>query len=236
MADLAHRPAARPRRLDLFVVAGAAFFVAAVVAAAYPALRAGPETAGGLMLLLGLFGVAAVGLYAFRQAPPAEAGSDLGPLLDALAEPACAIAADGRILAANAAWAAAGGPSGRLARPRGASALFAALKAASRGEVGRCELEWEGRAFGLTATRMDARRLLLRLGPAASAAPAATAGAAEALASTPAELDALAAAAPFGAALLDGPDPFAAAIVEANPALKAMARGLARGRPGRSAT
>jgi two-component system cell cycle sensor histidine kinase/response regulator CckA len=232
MADLTHRPVARARRLDLFVVAGAAFFVAAVAAAAYPALRAGPETAGGLMLLLGLFGVAAVGLYAFRHAPSAEAGSDLSSLLEALAEPACAIAADGRILAANAAWAAAGAPSGRLARPRGASALFAALKAAGRGEVGRCELEWDGKAFSLTATRMDARRLLLRLGPAASAAPAAQAKAAEAQASTPAELDTLAAAAPFGAALLDGPDPFAAAILEANPALKAMAPGLAEtGRP-----
>jgi two-component system cell cycle sensor histidine kinase/response regulator CckA len=232
MADLTHRPAARPRRLDLFVVAGAAFFVAAIAAAAYPALRAGPETAGGLMLLLGLFGVAAVGLYAFRHARAPEAGSDLAPLLEALAEPSCAIAADGRILAANAAWAAAGAPSGRLARPRGASALFAALKTAGRGEVGRCELEWEGTAFGLTATRMDARRLLVRLGPAASAAPAAPALAAEAPGSTPAELDTLAAAAPFGAALLDGPDPFAAAVLEANPALKAMAPGLAEpGRP-----
>jgi two-component system cell cycle sensor histidine kinase/response regulator CckA len=232
MADLTHRPAARPRRLDLFVMAGAAFFVAAVLAAAYPALRAGPETAGGLMLLLGLFGVAVVGLYAFRQAPPAEVGSDLEPLLEALAEPAAAIAADGRILAANAAWAAAGAPHDRLPRPRGASALFAALKAAGRGEVGRCALEWQGRAFGLTAARIDARRLLLRLTPPASASPAVPAKAAEAHAAAPAELDTLAAAAPFGAALLDGPEPFAAAILEANPALKAMAPGLAEaGRP-----
>ena len=175
MADLTHRPAARPRRLDLFVIAGGAFFVAAVLAAAYPALRAGPETAGGLMLLLGLAGVAVLGLYAFRQPPPpANAASDLGPLLQALAEPACAIAADGRILQANAAWAAAGAPSGRLNRPRGASALFAALKAAGRGETGRCEVEWDGRAFGLTAARIDGRRLLLRLAAPASAAPAMT--------------------------------------------------------------
>jgi two-component system cell cycle sensor histidine kinase/response regulator CckA len=232
MADLTHRPAGRARRLDIFVMAGAAFFVAAALAAAYPALRAGPETAGGLMLLLGLAGVAVLGLYAFRQAPPAEAAPDLGPLLEALAEPACVIAADGRILAANAAWALAAGPQSRLARPRGASALFAALKAAGRGEVGRCELEWGGRAFGLTASRIDGRRLLLRLSAPASAAPATPATAAEALASAPAELDTLSAAAPFGAALLDGPDPFAAAILEANPALKAMAPGLAEtGRP-----
>jgi two-component system cell cycle sensor histidine kinase/response regulator CckA len=184
------------------------------------------------MLLAGLAGVAVLGLYAVRQAPPAEAGSDLEPLLQALAEPACAIAADGRILSANPAWAAAGAPAGRLNRPRGASAVFSALRAAGRGEVGRCELEWEGRTFGLTATRIDARRLLLRLAAPASAAPAAPPTAAQASAAAPAELDALAAAAPFGAALLDGPDPFAAAILEANPALKAMAPGLAEpGRP-----
>jgi two-component system cell cycle sensor histidine kinase/response regulator CckA len=184
------------------------------------------------MLLLGLAGVGALGLYAFRQAPPADAGSDLESLLQALAEPAAAIAADGRILAANPAWAAVGGPSARLVRPRGASTLFAALKAAGRGEVGRCELQWDGLAFGLTATRIDRRRLLVRLAPPASATPAAPVTAAEAHVSGPAELDALAAAAPFGAALLDGPDPFAAAILEANPALRAMAPGLAEaGRP-----
>jgi two-component system cell cycle sensor histidine kinase/response regulator CckA len=232
MAELTQRPAGRARRPDVFVMAGAAFFVAAVLAAAYPALRAGPETAGGLMLLLGLAGVAVLGLYAFRQAPPADTAPDLEPLLQALAEPACAIAADGRILFANAAWTAAGAPSGRLARPRGASALFSALRAAGRGETGRCELEWAGRAFGLTATRIDACRLLLRLAAPASAAPATPVSAAQALAAAPAELDTLSAAAPFGAALLDGPDPFAAAILEANPALRAMVPGLAEpGRP-----
>ena len=38
-------------------------------------------------------------------------------------------------------------------------------------------------------------------------------------------LDVLAAAAPFGAAVLDGPDPLTAKVVQANPALEAMARG-----------
>ena len=45
----------------------------------------------------------------------------------------------------------------------------------------------------------------------------------------PKVLDAFAAASPFGAALLEGDDPFAAKIVEANPALKAVAGG---GEPG----
>ena len=83
-----------------------------------------------------------------------------------------------------------------------------------------------GRPWTLLASRLDSRRLLLRLNEPASASPAAPA-AAPAVASAPAELDTLASAAPFGAALLDGPDPFAAVILEANPALEAMAPGLA---------
>ena len=45
----------------------------------------------------------------------------------------------------------------------------------------------------------------------------------------PKVLDAFAAASPFGAALLDGEDPFSAIIVEANPALKAVAGGGEKG-------
>jgi two-component system cell cycle sensor histidine kinase/response regulator CckA len=231
MTDLTHRSAARGRRLDLVVVLGGAFFVAAMLAAAYPALKARTDAAGGWMLLAGLAGVAILGLLALRQAPPAEPASDLDPLLEALGEPAAVIAQDGRILSANAAWRQAGAPAARLPRPGGGSALFSALKAAALGQAARADLDWAGRAWTLQAARLDSRRLLLRLNEpaAASAAPAA---APAALAAAPAELDTLAAAAPFGAALLDGPDPFAAAILEANPALEAMAPGLAEaGRP-----
>ena len=41
----------------------------------------------------------------------------------------------------------------------------------------------------------------------------------------PKVLDAFAAASPFGAALLEGEDPFESRIVEANPALRAVAGG-----------
>lgn len=114
----------------------------------------------------------------------------------------------------------------RLPSPRGPSALYAVLKAAVRGEAGRAELELEGRRWRATATRLDDRRLLLRLAEpeAETAAPAPSAAAPS---SAPAELDALASAAPFGAALLDGPDPFTATILEANPYLTAMSPGLA---------
>ena len=62
MADAARPIPRRVRRLDLVVLVGGGFFVAAILAAAYPAWRAGPETAGGLMLLAGLDGVAVLGL------------------------------------------------------------------------------------------------------------------------------------------------------------------------------
>jgi two-component system cell cycle sensor histidine kinase/response regulator CckA len=231
VADAARPIPRRGRRLDLAVLVGGGFFVAAILAAAYPAWRAGPETAGGLMLLAGLAGVAVLGLFAVRQAPTAEGPSDLVPLLEALAEAAAVIAPDGRLLAANAAWTKAGAPTGRLPRPTGGSVLFSALKAAAAGQTGRAPVDWGGRAWTLQASRLDARRLLLRLDEPAleKAAPAA---APAPLASGSAELDTLAAAAPFGAALLDGPDPFAASILEANPALKAMVPGLAEaGRP-----
>ena len=85
MAELTERTAGRARRMDAAALAGGAFFVIAILAAAYPTLRAGPATAGGLMLLIGLAGVAVLGLFAFRQAPAAEAASDLALLLEALA-------------------------------------------------------------------------------------------------------------------------------------------------------
>jgi two-component system cell cycle sensor histidine kinase/response regulator CckA len=224
MADLKDRKA--KGRLDILVLAGGAFFVAAVLAAAWPLVRSGPGTVGGLMLMAGLGGVAILGLIAFRHAPPPETSSDLEPLLEALDEPAAAVAADGRLAAVNGAWRNALGPMTRLPNPRGPSALYSMMKAAVRGEVGRASLELEGRAWSAVATRLDDRRLLLRLAePVAEKALPAPALAAPS--NAPAELDALASAAPFGAALLDGPDPFAATIVEANPYLTAMSPGLA---------
>jgi two-component system cell cycle sensor histidine kinase/response regulator CckA len=220
------------RRLDPWVLIGGVFFIGAVAAAAYPALRAGPATAGGLMLLLGLAGVAVMGVFAFRQNGPDEAASDLEGLLDALAEPAAALSPDGRILAANAAWRAAAAPQARLPRPRGPSPLFAALKTAARGQPGAADIEFDGRPWRASAARLDERRTLLRLyepARALIAAPAAPTGPA---AASPVELDALTQAAPFGAALLDGPEPFAAAILEANPALRTMSGDLAA--PGRA--
>jgi two-component system cell cycle sensor histidine kinase/response regulator CckA len=234
MADESNAAASpqAPRRLDPWILIGGVFFIGAVAAAAYPALRAGPATGGGLMLLAGLAGVAVMGVFAFRQSGPAESAGDLEGLLDALAEPAAAISPDGRILAANAAWRTAAAPLLRLPRPRGASTLFSALKAASRGQIGAADIDFDGRPWRAAASRLDGRRSLLRLYEPAQALIAAPAAPFVAAVPAPVELDALTQAAPFGAALLDGPDPFAAAILEANPALKTMSGDLAA--PGRA--
>src|SRR3989344_3943035 len=80
------------------------------------------------------------------------------------------------------------------------------------------------------------RRFLVRLtgrgtGPLAlpSSAMEVLSAVAGAKAPPPKVLDAFAAASPFGAALLEGDDPFEARIIEANPALAAAAKG---GEPG----
>ncbi|MDB5460959.1 MAG: ATPase, partial [Caulobacteraceae bacterium] len=104
-------------------------------------------------------------------------------------------------------------------------------KAAGRGRLGQADVDFEGRPWRASASRLDEGRTLLRLAEPAQAAVAAPAAAAPKTVS-PVELDALAQAAPFGAALLDGADPFCAAILEANPALRAMSAELAE--PGRA--
>src|SRR5690606_5188750 len=104
MVDAAN--AARPRRKGnaLNWLIGLFFGVAALCAAA-PVLVA-PVTAASLMLLVGLAGVACLGLLALRN--PAEPAGDpeLSPeaLLQSLPEPTALAAADGRIHACNGAW------------------------------------------------------------------------------------------------------------------------------------
>jgi two-component system cell cycle sensor histidine kinase/response regulator CckA len=54
------------RRFDPLVWGAAIFFVAAAGLAAVPAMRAGPTTLAGLLLLGGVAGVAILGLVAIR--------------------------------------------------------------------------------------------------------------------------------------------------------------------------
>ncbi|MDB5445119.1 MAG: hybrid sensor histidine kinase/response regulator, partial [Phenylobacterium sp.] len=119
-----------------------------------------------------------------------------------------------------------------------AASLFAALAAARRGEPARAALKVGGADRTAVVTPLGPRRFLIRLPAEAGGTLALPAAALEVItafssasAPPPKVLDAFAAASPFGAALLDGEDPFAAVIVEANPALKAVAGG---GEPGQA--
>jgi two-component system cell cycle sensor histidine kinase/response regulator CckA len=233
MAEPATRKAPKGR-FDPLTAAAIVFFLMAVGFAAAPAVNAGPTTLAGLMLLIGLAGVACLGLFVLRGSTEGPAEGDLNDelLIDALTEPAAVAARDGRLQAANASWQAAVGSAPRLPKT-GASAasLFAALTAARRGETGHASIRSGGVEHAAIVSPLGARKFLVRLTgqggtlalpPAAMEVLTAFSGAKP---PPPKVLDAFAAASPFGAALLEGENPFEARIVEANPALKAVAGG-----------
>jgi two-component system cell cycle sensor histidine kinase/response regulator CckA len=230
---------AKARGVDPLTWIAAICFVVAIAGAAYPAFKAGPTTGPGLLLLVGLAGVAFLGLFAFattelRETAAPSSDEGLAGLVDALQEPAAVAVADGRLTCANPAWRALMGEARRL--PKGASGgLYAALAAARRVGAGEARLMLAGEERGVAVSRLAGDRLLVRLPVSRSLevvrllgdanAPAIPAAAE---AEPPASLEAFAGAAPFGAALLDGTDPFEAAIVQANVALGELTEGAAQ--------
>jgi two-component system cell cycle sensor histidine kinase/response regulator CckA len=242
----AARAAIHRRRPDMLNIAALVFFVLAIVAASYPAFRAGPRDGPAILLLVGLAGVAFLGIFAFATSEPRTAPVDEGlhALVDALAEPAAVATADGRLVSFNAAWRAEAGVLRRLPK-EGADgqALYAALAAARRSGAGEAKLGWDP-AHPAAVSRLGDDKLLVRLTrdeptsvadrlplPLRATEPAALQPNPTAAAPTiagPSTLDAFAAAAPFGAALLDGADPFEAAIVEVNEAMTALTGGGAK--------
>jgi two-component system, cell cycle sensor histidine kinase and response regulator CckA len=228
-------PPSAPRRFDPFTGAAVVFFLAAVAFAAAPALDRGPETLASLLLLIGLAGVCCLGLFVLRAAPEPATEADHGAeaFLQALNEPAAVVGPDGRIAGCNDAWREVMGPGPRLPKSGPvAASLFGALGAARKGELGRGAVKAGGEEREVLVSPVGPRRFLVRMtghGPGTLALPAAAAQVLAAFQSAkappPKVLDAFAAASPFGAALLEGEDPFAATILEANPALKAVAGG-----------
>jgi two-component system cell cycle sensor histidine kinase/response regulator CckA len=217
----------RSRRLDPLAMAAVGFFVLALLFAAYPAIRAGSATMGGLLLLLGLAGVAVFTILALRGGGQDAATEGLDPeaLTLALAEPACVVTPDGRITGGNPAWEQMTGALRRLPKSGGQGGFFAALTAARRGGAGTAALKVGEDVRQVAVTALGARRYLVRLEAAAVVAEAAAPAAAKVAVSGPAALDAFAAAAPFGAALLKGDDPLNATIKQANAAIEAMCGG-----------
>jgi len=243
----AARAAIHRRRPDMLNIAALVFFVLAILAASYPAFRAGPRDGPAILLLVGLAGVAFLGIFAFATSEPRTAPIDEGlhALVDALAEPAAVTTADGRLVSFNAAWRAETGVLRRLPK-EGADgqAIYAALAAARRSGAGEAKLSRDP-AHPAAVSRLGDDKLLVRLTrdepapiphgrpapPSLEPDPAVGQPAAAPSAPTligPAALDAFAAAAPFGAALLDGVEPFDAAIVEVNEAMSALTGGRAK--------
>ncbi|ATQ41987.1 cell cycle histidine kinase CckA [Caulobacter mirabilis] len=233
----------RERRFDPWIWGAGACFVLALGLASVPAWKHGPSTLAGMLLLVGLAGVALLGILGLRgSASTVELDEDgAETFVEALPEAAAVTGADGRLHASNTPWREALGGQRRLPRNGPAApGLFAALTKARKGQIARAAVRLGGEDRPLIVSSLGAGRFLVRLEPAVTEplrltaelpAAVAAAGAAppvlNAAPKGPATLDALAAASPFGAAMLEGEEVFSAAIVEANAALSAMTAGKA---------
>ena len=232
----------RPRReksarrplIDPWSLAATLFFLIAVAAAAYPAFKAGPTAGPGLLLLIGLAGVALAGVFVFGMTDK-EAGPKPERAIaftDALIEPACIVRPDGKVIETNAEWRAQVGGGSRLPRSAiGGSTLYTALTTARRDGASDALALVGDTERTLLVSRVTEARLLVRLAldsvrdTARLSSPDAPTAALPAPASA---LDAFAAAAPFGAAILDGDEPFDGIVLQANSALQSMTGGAAR--------
>ncbi|HTX49450.1 MAG TPA: ATP-binding protein [Caulobacteraceae bacterium] len=196
--------------------------LAAMLAAA-PALSGGPDRVAALGLLAALAVAAAIALPAMRRKVAAIEG-DASPeaLVRALAEPAALVAEDGAVEAANDAWRDTIGAHRRLQRGPLAAAP-ALLLAAARDRFAGETIDLGGAAQRVEAARLDSGRFLVRLTRATAPTPDAPTPQQPGAAEGPARLDAFAAASPFGAALVEGDDPFEGRILEVNGAWASIA-------------
>ena len=207
------------RRLPFDLLSAVMAFgaVATVAALAYPAFRANPTSAPGLILIVTVGLIALIALFGFRRAETVQPSSDVAvELLDAMAEPAALVWETGQVLAFNGAWAEANGATTALPRGKSAQALYMAFAQARRGEPGHAIVQIGAREFEVVIGRAGPDRFLMRAAPEAvlplAAVPAQAQG-------TNGEARAMAAGAPFGSAVIAGSDLFAGRAEEANAAL-----------------
>ena len=226
MADVASGGRRRAGGATLVAPVAVVLLVLAALLATEPALSAGPLQGAALGLIAVLAIVGAFNLHALlaqrapAQAAIAAAAPDYEALVRALAEPAALVGEDGVLEAANEAWRALVGPHRRLQRTALGDAP-ALLRAAARDGQASQDAALAG-PRRLEAARLDGVRFLVRLAPGAPL-NAASAPAIAAASQIPVGLDPFAAASPFGAAIIEGPDPFAGAILEVNEAWAAIA-------------
>ncbi len=219
----------RTQRFDPWLLVAAPLFMVAVAAAAYPAFRADPVSAPGLILLVGLTVTALVGLFAFGRVSEVTPHLEADDLLGALEEPSAIVSPDGRILAGNPGWQTAAAGARRLPRGRAAPGLYQAFAEAREGGTGRARARIEGQDWELLISWAGAERYLIRVAPEAVLAPAVPVQAVELVRPVDtAGQRAAAAGAPFGSAVVRGSDLFEGEIVECNAALPVLLGGRAR--------
>ena len=214
--------------IDPLLVVMAIGFTVAVAALAWPAFRAGPTTAPGMILLITVAAVSLIGLLAFgrgeRKAAPAVSAGDVAvEMLDAMAEPAALVRASGHVLAYNAAWASQNGAMVTLPKGKSAQALYMAFAQARQGQQGRAIVVLGEREIEVLIGQAGSDagvggRFLVREAPEAALTSPTTA-APRAYVAASGEGRAMAAGAPFGSAVIAGEDVFAGRVEEANPAL-----------------
>src|SRR5690606_36636838 len=160
--------------LLIFMAAG---LVVVVAALAWPAFRADPMSAPGLVLIFTVGAVALIGLFAFARGETRKPlGDTTVDLLDARAEPAALVWASGRVLAFKAAWSESNGATTSLPKGRSASALYTAFAHARAGEQGRAIVVIGDREQEVLIGQAGEGRFLVRAAPDA-AIPVVTNGA-----------------------------------------------------------
>ncbi|GAA0610969.1 cell cycle histidine kinase CckA [Brevundimonas kwangchunensis] len=212
------------KAFDPLLIVMAIGFVVAIGALAYPAFRADPMSAPGLVLIFTVGAVALIGLFTFNRGetkqPLADAVVDL---LDAMSEPAALVWSTGQVLAFNAAWAEAGGATSALPPTRSgnksASALYMAFAQARAGEQGRAIVEIGAREYEVLIGQAGEGRFLLRAAPEAVLPVAAAPTERQQGQGNAAESRAMAAGAPFGSAVIAGEDLFSGKVEDPNAAL-----------------
>ena len=213
----------RGRPFDPLLIVMAVGFVVAVAALAYPAFRADPTSAPGLVLIFTVGAVALIGLFAFARSetrkPLGDATIDL---LDAMAEPAALVWSTGQVLAFNAAWAEANGATVALPKGKSASALYMAFAQARAGEQGRAIVVIGEREQEVLIGQAGEGRFLVRAAPEAVLPVGAAVSPRHAATSNAVESRAMAAGAPFGSAVIAAEDLFSGKVEEPNAALAVL--------------
>ena len=213
----------KSRSFDPMLIVMVVGFVVAVAALAYPAFRADPTSAPGLVLIFTVGAVALIGLFAFARSETRKPiGDATVDLLDAMAEPAALVWSTGQVLAFNGAWAEANGATVALPKGKSASALYMAFAQARVGEQGRAIVVIGEREQEVLIGQAGEGRFLVRAAPEAVLPVGAPVSPRHAATSNAVESRAMAAGAPFGSAVIAADDLFSGKVEEPNAALSVL--------------